>query len=148
VDKVIVDLGLTTVPAAGSGAHIRPDGLILGAYAKNGNALISLSGTTPVTISLADLTSNTTVSAGDTVFATGNVIVFRNLTAGAVTIAPGASNPSNFPLFAGTTPTLTVPANSVVVVHSAAGVTIDSTHKTILITPAVTGTFSVSVGGA
>jgi hypothetical protein len=148
LDKLIIDLGLISIPTAGSGRHIRPSGKILGNYAKNGAALFVTSGTTTKILTLADLTSASSASAGDTVFATVNALVFRNLGAADMTIAPGAANPSNAPKFTGTTPTLTIPAGSVVAWHSAAGVTIDGTHKTITITPTSGGNLSVCVGGA
>jgi hypothetical protein len=115
-------------------------------YAKNGAASITLTGTTPVTITLADLTSATTSNAGDTSFATVNELSF---TAGAadVVIAPGTTNPCSL-LLGGTTPTITVPALSGILLKSAAGITVDSTHKTILITPTAGGSLAVGVGGA
>lgn len=116
-------------------------------YAKNGAATVSLNGTTPVTVSLADLTSNTAKSAGDTSFATWNSLLFTNNGASDLTIAPAGSNPATIQL-AGTTPTLTVAAGSSVLLQSVAGVTVDSTHKSITITPAATGTASFAVGGA
>lgn len=120
--------------------------LAIDGFAKNGAAVIALTGTTPVTITLIDLTSATTSSAGDTVFASVNKISF---TAGAadLTIAPGGSNPFGL-LLAGTTPTITVPAGSTHVLQSVAGMTVDSTHKTILITPTAGGSLTVAVGGA
>jgi hypothetical protein len=148
LDKVIVDLGLTSIPSAGSGRHVRTSGKILGNYAKNGAALFVTSGTTGVTLDLTDLTSTTSASAGDTAFATVNVLVFRNLGTAVMTIAPGASNPSDAPGFAGTAPTLTIPAGSAVVWHAAAGVTVDATHKTIDITPTAGGSIAIAVGGA
>jgi hypothetical protein len=148
LDKVIVDLSMTVLPTAGSGRHVRPSGKVLGAYAKNGGAVYSTSGTTPVSPDLTNLATGAASSAGDTGFATVNAIVFRNLSANDMTIAPGGSNPSNIPKFTGTSPTIALPANSVVVVHSAAGVTIDGTHKVFTVTPTSGGNFSVSAGGA
>jgi hypothetical protein len=128
-----LDLALTNLATAG--------------YAKNGAATVALTGTTPVTITLADLTSATASSAGDTVFATVNKLVLKNTGAADLTVAPGGSNP--FDLFlAGTTPTLTVPAGSTITIESVAGKTVDSTHKTILITPTAGGSFAIAVGGA
>lgn len=117
-------------------------------FAKNGGAYFTLSGTTAVTLSLLDLTSTTTFSTGDTVYATVNQLTIKNLGLADITIAPGGSNPSNFPKFSGTTPTLTIPAGSALVLTSLAGVTVDSTHKTILITPTSGGAVSIAVGGA
>lgn len=118
-----------------------------GGFAKNGGLTVNLTGTTPVTLSLLDLTSNSTSSAGDTVFATWNVLVFKNTGAADVTIAPAGSNPASLGL-AGTSPTLTVPAGSTVVLNSAAGITVDSTHKSITVTPTSGGSLALCVGGA
>lgn len=149
VDKVLVDLALTALPTAGSGVHIRPGGKALGNYAKNGMLLLSTSTTTAVDVDLTDLTLNTPAGyAGDTAFATVNVLVFRVIGTSDMTVKPGGSNPSNAPKFTGTTPTLALPGSSVVVWHSNAGVTIDSTHKVFTITPTAGGVIAISVGGA
>jgi hypothetical protein len=116
-------------------------------YAKNGGLSVALTGTTPVNLSLIDLTSNSTFSAGDTVFATWNQLVFKNTGAADVTIAPGGSNPANLGL-GGTTPTLTVPAGSTVTFQSVAGLSIDGTHKIVTVTPTAGGSFALCVGGA
>ncbi|SIO60169.1 hypothetical protein SAMN05444166_6292 [Singulisphaera sp. GP187] len=116
-------------------------------YAKNGAATVALTGTTAVTIDLTDLTSATASSAGDTTFATVNKLVLRNTGTASLTVAPGGSNP--FDVFlGGSSPTLTIPAGSTHVLESVAGKTVDSTHKTILITPAATGSFAICAGGA
>jgi hypothetical protein len=148
VDKFILDPALTVVPAVNSGVNIPVSGKIVGNFAKNGVALITMTGTTPVTIDLTDLTSATTASAGDTAFASVKALHFQSLGAAAVTIAPGASNPADLPKFAGTTPTLTLALNGDIVVYSPAAVTVDATHKTILLTPSAGGTVAVYVGGA
>ena len=148
LDKVIADLAFTALPTAGSGMHVRPCGKMLGNYAKNGGAIYSTSGTTPISPDLTNLATGAASSAGDVTFATVNTLIFRNLGAADMTIAPGASNPSNIPKFTGTTPTLALPAGSVLVVHSNAGVTIDGTHKVFTVTPTAGGVFSVSAGGA
>jgi hypothetical protein len=116
-------------------------------YAKNGGCSLALTGTTAVDLNLQDLTSNTDFSAGDTTYSTANQFIFKNNGAADVTIKTGAANGFNFGL-AGTTPTLTVPANSSVTIQSAAGLTVDSTHKIITVTPTSGGSFSMCVGGA
>ena len=117
-------------------------------FAKHGAASVALSGTTPKTIDLTDLTSVTASYDGDTTFATFSKLVVKNLGAGSLTIAPGASNPASIGL-AGTTPTLTVPVGGTAVIdYGTTPVTVDSTHKTILITPAATTTFSIAVSGS
>jgi hypothetical protein len=117
-------------------------------FAKNGSFHVTTSGTTPVTLDLTNLATNATTHAGDTVFATVNMIKWMNVGAADMTIAPGASNPSNAPKFTGTTPTLAVPAGSFGTWSSVAGVTIDSTHKNITITPTAGGDIFFAVGGA
>lgn len=116
-------------------------------YAKNGCIDVSLSGTTPKTVDLTDLTSQAASNAGDTGFDLWNKLVFANLSSGNMTVAPGSSNPASI-FLGGTSPTMTVAANSSNTLMSLAGVTVDSTHKTITITPTVTGHLVISVGGA
>ena len=121
-------------------------------FAKHGVATYQLTGTTAQTVDLTDLTANTpTGSAGDTTFATWNTLVFVNMDSADVTIAPGAANPART-LLAGTTPTLTIPANSAIALSSLAGLAVDSTHKIITVTPTsggnTAGNFAVCVAGA
>lgn len=120
-------------------------------YAKHGVVYLALTGTTPVTIDLTDLTSSGTLTtAGDTTFATWNKITLNNAVAGTpadVTYGAGGSNGART-LLAGTTPTLTVPANSIVSLASAAGLAVDSTHKTITITPTAGGAVTIAVSGS
>lgn len=132
IDKVSVDLARSS-------------------YAKNGAAVGTLSGTTPVTIDFTDITSGTsgtTAWAGDTTFATLNQLVLTNTGAADFTLAPGGSNPSRFPTFSGTTPTITVPAGASLTLAAVTGLTVDSTHKTLTITPTSGGSFALAVGGA
>jgi hypothetical protein len=150
VSKVSIDPSLTAIPAIGT-PHVTPEnyGVTLGAFALNGCQLMSLSGTTPETLDLTDLTANSPASyAGDTTFAKAYCIIFNNLGAGDVVVTTGATNPAGLPKFNGTSAGLTVPAGSVVVVHSKAAVTVDSTHKLIVCTPAATTTLAITVCGA
>lgn len=122
--------------------------LSVAGYAKNGAIRQTYSGTTPKNIDLTDLTSNAASYAGDTTFASFNTLVLYNDGAADVTFAPGGSNPASVGL-AGTSPTLTIPAGKKVVLNYAtAGVTVDSTHKIITITPTSGGSLILSVGGA
>ncbi len=121
-------------------------------FAKHGGANYQLTGTTAQTIDLTDLTANTpTSSAGDTTFAKWNTLVFNNLDAADVTIAPGGSNPARL-LLSGTGPTLTIPANTSIALSSLAGLVIDSTHKIITVTPTsggnTAGNFFIGVAGS
>lgn len=124
------------------GAGMSNDG-----FAKHGFSTTTLSGTTPVNLSLIDLTSNSTASCGDTVFATWNTLELINTGAADLTVAPGASNPANLGM-GGTTPTLTIPANSKMTFHNLAGGSIDGTHKIVTVTPTAGGSFALGVAGA
>lgn len=150
VDRVVFDLSLPGAPPAGT-PHQSPTvyGAYCGGYAKNGEVLLTLSGSTAQSIDLTNTAVNTPASsAGDTAFATVNCLILRNLGLVDLVLSPGASNPSNIPKLGGTSPTLTIPAGSCVVIHSLAGVTIDSTHKVFTITPTSGGSLAVGIGGA
>ncbi len=121
--------------------------LATAALAKNGAATVALAGTTPKTIDLTDLTSITASYAGDTTFASFSRLTFKNLGAGSLTVAPGASNPASLGIN-GTTPSVTVQPGASVTISYPTPVTVDATHKTILLTPAADTTFSIAVGGA
>lgn len=120
-------------------------------YAKHGVVYVALTGTTAVNIDLTDLTSGSTLpTAGDTTFATWNKIVINNAVAGTpadVTYSPGGSNGLRS-LLAGTSPTLTVPANASFPLQSPAGLAVDSTHKVLTITPTAGGAVTIAVSGA
>jgi len=115
--------------------------------AKHGAATVALTGTNPATIDLTNLATATASNDGDASFATFNQLVFTNLGAGSVTIAPGGSNPASIGL-GGTTPTLTLAPGATHTLSYPAGVTVDSTHKTILLTPAADTVVGVAVAGA
>lgn len=128
------------------------DAAVLG-YAKNGVFHVTTTGTTAVNIDLTNLATNATSTSGDTTFATYNMLIFYNLSgldgvaAADMTVAPGASNGvSKF--LSGTTPTLTLGSSSRVAFEYTAGVTVDSTHKIITVTPTAGGNFAVVVCGA
>lgn len=149
-DRVVFDHGLTAIPAAGTPLP-NPDasGTYIGAFAKNGGILLSLSGTTPQTIDLTDLTANTPAGTiGDTAFSKINSIVFNNSGAGAVVVTTGATTPAGLPAFNATSSGVTAAAGSCFADYSKAGVTVDSTHKLIVVTPAATTTLVVSIGGS
>ena len=147
--RLVFDPALTAVPPVGATWPV-PEvyGTVLGGYAKNGAVYLALSGTTPQTVSLQNTTTNSPAgTAGDTAFATVNVVRVKNLGASAVTVAPGGSNPSPIPAFTGTTPTVSIPAGSEILFHSAAGATI-STAANLTFTPAASGSLLVTIGGA
>jgi hypothetical protein len=149
LDKVVFDLSLTFNPPL-VGTTFPTYGKYVGAFAKNGCALIVLTGTTAVTIDLTNLGAfaGVTSQAGDTSLATVNCVIFNNVGTTAVTIAPGASNPAPFPAFTGTSPTLSVPAGGVVAMYWPVGGTVTSSAKTITVTPTSGGTLAFAYGGA
>lgn len=144
-------------PLVAASAAIRLDALpqadlSSSGFAKNGTFLKTLAGTTPVTPTFVDLTSNATSYAGDTVFATVYMMLIKNLGAADLTLEVGGSNPFNWG-YAGTTPKVTVPAAVGAVPGTfclvfPTGVTVDSTHKTILLTPTADTSVAVVLGGA
>jgi hypothetical protein len=141
IDRVTFDLSL--VNAAPSG------GKIVSGFAKNAAIVLTLTGTTPITVDLTSVVATTgVIVAGDSSFTTVFAMVLNNLGVTDLTISPGGSNPSRIPQFTGTTPTLTIPAAGVVTVYSLAGYAVDSTHKTFTITPTSGGTLAIAVGGA
>jgi hypothetical protein len=148
LDRVTFDLSLLATPTVG--ATYPTFGKYVGNFAKNGCALIVLSGSTAVTIDLTNLGGFTGVTsqAGDTTLATINCAIFNNVGTQAVTIAPGASNPAPFPAFTGTSPTLSVPAGGVVALYWPTGGTVSSSAKTITVTPTSGGTLAFAYGGA
>ena len=134
-----------------SGAAVNLDrqtaNLATQAYALNGAATLSLSGTSAKDFTLTSLSTAAASSAGDLVFASASQLTFKNLGAGDATIAAGASNGFAFPLN-GTTPTITLAAGDSFTFTFATAITVDSTHKLITITPVATTIVSVCVGGA
>jgi hypothetical protein len=75
-------------------------------------------------------------------------LIITNVGPAPVAVGPGTSNGFLGPL-AGTTPTFTIPVGSQARWHSAAGFTVDSTHKTIKLDPgASVAAILVSIGGA
>lgn len=117
-------------------------------FALNGAYVKTLSGTTAVNPDLTDLTSGATSYAGDTTFAKVFELIVYNTGAADITVAPGGSNPFTIGLN-GTTPTLTVKAGDKVAIgYGTTGITVDSTHKVITITPTAGGSVALVVGGA
>lgn len=140
LDRVTFDASLTALPALGN--HV-------GACAKNGCALVTLTGTTAVSFDLTDITvGGTQPAAGDTTFASVKAIIFNNVGTHDLTIAPGGSNPAGFPKFTGTSPTLSVQAGGIVADYAPVAITVDSTHKIITITPTAGGVIAITVMGS
>jgi hypothetical protein len=145
VDKVLIDLSLTSTPIVGTPSFT--PSLVSGGYPRNGSALVNLVGTTAVNLDLTNLATNATSQVGDPTFALWNQIVLANLSGVDLVVSPGASNPARL-LLSGTSPTITVPANSVVSLASLVGIAVDSAHKNLTITPTAGGSMAVSVGGS
>lgn len=148
--RLTFDPALTAIPMVGTPPPT-PEmyGTILGGYAKNGAVLLELSGTTAQTIDMTGTTNNSpAATAGDTAFSTMYVVRVKNLGTSAITVSPGGSNPAPLPTFTGTSPTISVPAGSEALFHSAAGATVSSTAKNLVFTPAATGNVLVTFGGA
>jgi hypothetical protein len=155
LDRFMVDLAMTSIPPP-NGTSILPIGQFAGAYALNGCGYMTLATTVAGNIDLTDLTLAADArykTAGDTTFAKIGCLVLFNFSATALVLSPGASNPASFPVFTGTTPTLSIPAAvtgvpGVLVMRSPTLVTVDSTHKILTVTPTAGGTLSFAVGGA
>ncbi len=150
LDRVVFDLALTNVPPALT-RQLFAFGTFVGGFAKNGGAVITLTGTTPINVDLLDLTlsgSSSIITGGDTTFATANAIIFNNIGAADLVVTIGASNGSRIPVLSGTSPGFTVPAGGVVPWFYPLGLTVDSTHHVLTCTPTVGGTLAVCVGGA
>lgn len=117
-------------------------------YAKNGAFGLTLAISTPITVDLTNLSGAATVSSGDLVFATVNLIQIKNTGANPVIMSVGSSNPFTLPL-AGTSPTITIPAGARLLFENLTGITVDSTHKTIKFDPSAAAcSIVVAVGGA
>lgn len=117
-------------------------------YPKNGCAYLTLTGTTAITLDLTALAAATgVVVAGDTTFATWNQLVFVNTGTQDLVLSPGSSNPARLQL-GGTSPTLTIAAGSTFTLQSVAGLGVDSSHRTLTITPTAGGSIGVCVGGS
>jgi hypothetical protein len=152
LDRIIFDLAMTTVPP-GVGTNLLAFGNFVGGFAKNGCLYVTLTGTTPVTIDITNAASAIGVTrsqAGDALTALLNSLVIINLSATSVlTVAPGGSNPANFPqALAGTTPTFSLNPGDINAQYSKAGATVSSSAKTILVTPTAGGSFAISWGGS
>jgi hypothetical protein len=150
VDRLTFDPGLTAAPPVGTPVPVpEASGPYIIGGAKNGCTLLTLSGTTAQSIDLTNLATGTpTSTAGDTSFATVYALRLKNLGTTALTLSPGSSNPSPVPALGGTTPTLTLPAGSELLLHDAAGWTITGSAKVFTITPSSGGLLAVTVAGA
>jgi hypothetical protein len=149
LDKVVFDLSLTTT-TPGVGTTFPCFGKFVGAFAKNGAALINLTGTTAVTLNMQDWNAFTgvTAQAGDTSLATVNCLIFNNLGTTNLTVSLASSDPAGFPTLGGTTPTFQVPAGGAVCWYNPAGIAVTPTTSQLTITPTAGGSLAVAYGGA
>ncbi len=93
----------------------------------------------------------TSAQAGDTSLATINALKIKNASSSfsTITVTEGASNPLRMPLIlAGTTPSIALLVNDILMEFSNAGETVDSTHKTLTFTPTAGGAILLAYGGA
>jgi hypothetical protein len=140
------DSNANQIVNAGNGARLDKVSVDFAApatsYAKQAASLFTLTGTTPITISLGALAAATGVQVvGDTSFATAFQFVFANMGTSSVTFAPAGSNG-----YGG--PTLTVPPGSVATWQDLAGLAITGTTDAITVTPAASGSAAIAIGGA
>jgi FtsP/CotA-like multicopper oxidase with cupredoxin domain len=112
-------------------------------FAKNGAVRLTLSSTTPQSIDLTATTA-TGVNAGDTAFASFGRLTLVNDGAADVTIAPSGSNGARL----GMAGAVTVPAGATHVHNFPANPAVDSTHKSMDITPTAGGSFVLIISGA
>jgi hypothetical protein len=154
VDKTILDLSLGTVPP-GVGYNILAFGDFIGGYAKNGMLYITFTGTTAVNVDLTALATAvgvTSSQAGDTSLSNVGVLKIKNVSAVAsnIAVSPGASNPARLPgaPLGGTSPTITLLPNDILIYQAAVQLAVDSTHKIITLTPTAAGAVCLWYGGS
>jgi hypothetical protein len=141
IDKVSFDFSRILSVTPGGGTQV-------GNFAKNGCVVLTLTGTTPITVNLTALAAATGVIVANadgtaaSPFATVFAAVFTNLGTADVTIAPGSSNPAPFPT------SQLCKAGGVVAISSPAGYTISGSANTITVTPTAGGLIGIAIGGA
>ncbi len=139
--------------AAGAGLSIGSYSFdeVLAAYTSNAGILLTLTGSTAITIDVTNISATATSSAGQNTFASKvNTMILQNIGAQALTIAQGTSNPLSLGL-AGTTPTLSIAAGSTHVLNlgtPSAGSPVSGTTKTFTVTPTSGGSLLIYLGGA
>jgi len=122
-------------------------------YQKSGAFVVTLNGTTAVTVPLTNTSTNTNSVAGDNVFAKWSLIIGYNLTgldgvnAADITLAKAATN--GVPLGIAGANTYTVPASSRVVFENCnGGITVNAANAAVTITPTADGHFALVVCGS
>jgi hypothetical protein len=145
----------TIAAGFGSAFDLLPGGGDLSSigFANMAAVALTFTGTTPITLDLTNLVAATgvVVSGAGTFagsFASWEQIFFQNVSSSGknVTVSPGASNPLRTAL-GGTSPTiLLLPNDNHLWVNSAALV-VDSTHKTVTLTPSAGGSALIYIGG-
>ena len=151
IDRIIWDLALTTVPPP-VGTDLLSFGTFIGGFAKNGAIYVTLTGTTAISLDLTALSASigvTFAQNGDTSLTNVNALIVKNISqsASSIVMSPGASNPSRFPTFAGTTPSISLAEGDVYCQSCAIGQAVDSTHKIITFTPTSGGILAIGYGG-
>lgn len=149
IDRFVFDPSITAPPPTGAPYSVPANyGDVIGGGSKNGAVYLTFTGTTPQTVSLLNTTTNTpAATGGDTVFATCYAIRVKNTGSAAITLAPGASNPSPIPAFTGTTPTVSIPAGATMLFTAPAGVSITSSACNITFTPTSGGSLAMTICG-
>jgi hypothetical protein len=116
-------------------------------FAKTFGAALTFTGTTAITLNINALAAATGLQvAGTALAALWNHLIFQNVgAAGAVAIAPAASDPINWQA-GGTSPTMTLQPGDAQHWFSSAGETVSTSHCQITFTPTAGGV--LLVGGA
>jgi hypothetical protein len=143
LDRVYFDLSFTSLPLVG-GTMLPAIGKMVGGFAKNGCCLIVLVGSTPVEIDLTALGSFTglTSQAGDTSLARANCLIFNNIGATDLAVAPGLT------IMPGGA-SGTVRAGGALCSYDPTGLAVVAgTNNLIIVTPTTGGVLAFGYGGA
>ena len=136
--------------ASASGQAIDSDGVIdlaAAGYSKLAALVLSLSGSTPITVDFNALAAATGVQvAGATSFATWKALLIQNVGAQALVLSPGSSDPLTLPI-GGTSPTHTLDAGDEGYWLSSAGTTVSASACNLTVTPTAGGTLFLAFGG-
>lgn len=116
-------------------------------FSKTFAAVLTFTGTTPITLNINTLATGTGIqTAGTALAALWNHLIFQNVGgSSSITIAPAGSDPINWQ-GGGTSPTMTLAQNDAQHWYSYAGETVSSSHCQITFTPTAGGV--LLVGGA
>jgi hypothetical protein len=122
-------------------------------FANSAAVVITFTSTTPITLDLTNLVAATgvVVSGAGTFagsFASWSHIFFQNIGASGktFTVAPGGSNPLRTQL-GGTSPTHSLLSGDILHWNNSTALVVDSTHKTLTLTPTSGGSALISIQG-